>query len=945
MFDRQFEDVTSFGPLSWQSRLFREYFALGRIPDAVDIPTGLGKTAVMALWLIARANGASLPRRLVYVVDRRAVVDQATDFAIKLRERLDSRAVYLKAGLGLNHCSLPISTLRGQYADNRAWLEDPASAAIIVGTVDMVGSRLLFEGYGVSRKMRPYHAGLLGADSLIVLDEAHLVPPFERLLEAIEGSDEYRALADPDKDAIPAFKLLSLSATGRDRTGSIFKLQGHLDAPAGSRGDLDDQTVVRRLVAEKIATLVSKTSEKLEDALAAQAWALADGGSAPIRCLVFSSSRGIAEKARQRVQQLAREDKTQKAGSGQIETELLVGARRVRERQNLMMDWLEAKGFLAGVNVELTRPAFLFATSAGEVGVDLDADHIICDLVAWERLVQRFGRVNRRGERSARIIIIDEGPPQPKEKGSPTPDEVAQLQRYSALLSLLQELPEKGNGSRLVSPEALRALKERAAGESALAATFRVATTTEPLRPALTRAMVDAWSMTSMEEHTGRPAVAPWLRGWVEEHPQTTVVWRKYLPVRMDMSTMKAEVEAYFEAAPPHLSEHLEAETFAVAEWFYERSVALLGAAKAVADQQSDSAAPAVEQGQSWRPERLSPGDTVALALSQSGQMADRFLLADFAIPKEDKTRKKELDRRLGRLAGMTLVVDARLGGLSMGLLDSDSTLRVETADGSDPWMPLDLDARQGTASSQSAVGFYVRASADDPANLSHGWHERYRFVLDWDVDGKPDRTLIVAKWRDDSANEEDRSIAAHYQLLSAHQAMTEAKMRSLAKRLGLCAELTEALALAAQLHDEGKKSNRWQRAFRAPRGKEPYAKTKGPIDFLLLDGYRHEFGSLTWVEKDASFAVLSEGLKDLVLHLVAAHHGQARPVIGTKSCEDAPPSLLQERARQVALRFARLQKQWGPWGLAWLESLMRAADQQASRENEEHKEQVTHGA
>ena len=55
---------------------------------AVDIPTGLGKTSVMALWLIAIAEGANLPRRLVYVVDRRAVVDQATRFAELLRRNL-----------------------------------------------------------------------------------------------------------------------------------------------------------------------------------------------------------------------------------------------------------------------------------------------------------------------------------------------------------------------------------------------------------------------------------------------------------------------------------------------------------------------------------------------------------------------------------------------------------------------------------------------------------------------------------------------------------------------------------------------------------------------------------------------------------------------------------------------------------------------------------------
>jgi CRISPR-associated endonuclease/helicase Cas3 len=45
---------------------------------------------------------------------------------------------------------------------------------------------------------------------------------------------------------------------------------------------------------------------------------------------------------------------------------------------------------------------------------------------------------------------------------------------------------------------------------------------------------------------------------------------------------------------------------------------------------------------------------------------------------------------------------------------------------------------------------------------------------------------------------------------------------------------------------------------------------------------------------------------------------------------------MLQERACDVALRFTRLQKRWGPWGLAWWEALLRAADQQASRVNDQ---------
>lgn len=111
-------------PYGWQRRLLSEWLLNREAPAFVDVPTGLGKTSVIALWLAARAAGAALPRRLVYVVDRRAVVDQATKEAESLRERLaailagsefdiEVRAVWARnlglssAGAGYELCRCP----------------------------------------------------------------------------------------------------------------------------------------------------------------------------------------------------------------------------------------------------------------------------------------------------------------------------------------------------------------------------------------------------------------------------------------------------------------------------------------------------------------------------------------------------------------------------------------------------------------------------------------------------------------------------------------------------------------------------------------------------------------------------------------------------------------------------------------------------------------------
>lgn len=910
----------------WQEALL-EKMAQGEVPEHLDIPTGLGKTSVMAIWLLARASGANLPRRLVYVVDRRAVVDQATDEALRLRAFID-REPAVRTALGLRtDQSLPISTLRGQYVDNREWLEDPSTSAIIVGTVDMVGSRLLFEGYGVSRKMRPYHAGLLGADTLLVLDEAHLVPPFEHLLRAVEREPALHPQDPHGQGCVPPLRLLALSATGRTKNTNVFRL---------TPKDLQHPEVTKRLDAKKSLRIEElQEKSKLEDALVKHAWELASQGANAVRVLVYADSREVARKAKEAVEKLAKGDKKAGRPSVEIETELFVGARRVFEREDAK-NKLERLGFIAGSTVQRRGPVFLFATSAGEVGVDLDADHMVCDLVAWERMIQRLGRVNRRGNGDASVIVIGKVKPDDKvqqaldkeQRGEElTAKERKAVEEYKKKLCAWEEekrllrepierLRKNDDGTYDASPVALQDLKERASADEALRKLLDDATTPEPLHPALTRPLVDAWAMTSLEKHTGRPEIQPWLRGWLEgDPPQTSVVWRTHLPVRAGgPPPRKKEVEAFFEAAPLHTSEVLETETFHVVKWLTARAESV---SKKQTAQDNAPDAP-----------RLSKGDVVAFALDPDGGLRKAFRLAELD-PSEGQKDREELH---GLLAGATLVLDARLAGLRDGLLGAAEARRPRTADDSQDWL------------GKGVVGFRVCSIEEGAAVPSErNWRERFRFASAVTEEGETTRWLVVEKWRHDAATEEDRS-TTNPQLLDEHQSWTEERTRRLAKTLDLDSTLSDVLALAARLHDEGKRAARWQRAFHAPKD-GVYAKTEGPIDYRLLDGYRHELGSLLRIENDERVRKLPEEQRDLVLHLIAAHHGFARPVINTSGCEDAPPSALDDEAAGIALRFARLQARWGPWGLAWLEALLRAADQQASRENDARAAQEAHAS
>ena len=910
------EDSERHPPFRWQMRLLRRLLDAD-LPRVVDIPTGLGKTSVMALWLIALAEGARLPRRLVYVVDRRAVVDQATRFAERLRSNMPGG---LAERLGLEAGErLPISTLRGGFADNRDWLDDPSKPAIVVGTIDMVGSRLLFEGYGVSRGMRPYHAGLLGVDALVLLDEAHLCPPFEALLRQVESrGDGKLGSAGDSNSTTPPFRLMSLSATGRDdlsqtSLGAVFPLEAE---------DREEPEVGRRLLARKRLKVTElDAGANLAESLADRAVEV--GCAVPVsRVLVCCDRRRDAVEVKGLIDKECRRKHKSGELAGEHTSELLVGERRVRERADLER-WLDERGFMGAARERPSAPVFLVATSAGEVGVDLNADHMVCDLVAYERMVQRLGRVNRRGgeDREATIDVVAL-PSESKDKAPKDAKERAESD-YRARLAALRRLSEGEDGRRDASPAAIVEMKAMHPD------VVRAATTRAPLHPELTRPLLDAWSMTSLKQHEGRPEVAPWLRGWEDDdEPQTSVVWRKYLPcvqASRETTVPPLMVAEYFRVAPVHATERLEAASSRVFEWMLKRAAQVAkrprGHEMAIGSDEIDEVAViAIDRAGEHR---------AHLTLSELGRLAAPAK----GMPK-DKLRLRDRDKKQWRdrhLPGATLVVDHRLCGVRDGMLDEKCEKGAPTADADEDWRGWKDLAADG---SRPLIGFLVeRVDVGEGEGLrvpdrSDGRHIR-TFETFIDAGGVARSGLAVFKWPDDPSDEESRSVLSAPQSLQEHAEQVAAHARGLAQRLELPEDEAEALVTAARLHDDGKAAARWQNAMNAPRDSgRPYAKTQGGGNPRLLEGYRHEFGSLLKAEG----LHLPNGIRDLVLHLIAAHHGNARPTLSPKGCEDGPPFVLESRAGDAALRFARLQKRYGPWGLAWREALLRAADQSASR-------------
>jgi CRISPR-associated endonuclease/helicase Cas3 len=499
------------GAYRWQEEIFEKLIE-GDWPRDVCLPTGMGKTSIMVLWLLALAwvalhgEGArSVARRLVWVVDRRVVVDQATKVAerltVQIRDNPELRD--LKAALGGLSATgegLAVSTLRGELADNKDWSRDPSRPAVVIGTVDMVGSRLLFSGYGDGKYWRPQHAGLLGHDAVIVNDESHLTPAFAALLQRV---------AELQNDS--AFQVMRLSATPRG-TGARW--------PDSVQTDVEEREEFRkRFEAPKRLFMHAVPKRELEQEM----FRLATMDGTATRVLLFVRQPEEAAKFAGRFE-------TQ-FGPGRVS--LLTGTMRGWERDRLAKD-----DATFGVFLKRENPAeryWLVATSAAEVGVDLTSDLLITDLETADHLIQRFGRLNRFGETQG-VAHLVYAPPDEKQE------------RERRALEHFAGLPGSAEAGCDIS---CRSLHERQPPPDSLSE--------EPLQARLDSRLIDLWSQTSARRSGSVPPVADWLHGKPDQDvPEAQIAWRREVRLLAEGDVNEDELENAFGHYPVLAREKLK---------------------------------------------------------------------------------------------------------------------------------------------------------------------------------------------------------------------------------------------------------------------------------------------------------------------------------------------------------------------------------------------------
>jgi len=965
-FEAFFQAVHGYPPFPWQSRLLRQVVGDGQWPGTLKLPTASGKTSVMDVALFALALEASkapserrMARRIVLVVDRRIVVDGAFERATHIREALEktdsaevvrnvAQALITLSGEG-NGPGVPLVTslLRGgMYREDR-WARTPTQPAILCSTVDQVGSRLLHRGYGLSPRTWPIHAGLLAEDSLIVLDEAHCSVPF---LETLGWVDRYRQTAEASVRR-PRF-VVSMTATPPESSGTIFEL---------ATEDRSHPVLRPRLEAHKPITL-QPVPEKGEAKLVA---ALLEAISAKVRpgltVLVTVNRVSTARAALAAVQKAAKGRKP----TVDAEAILLTGRSRPVVRDELLKAHRDR--LMAGRDREASKEArclVVVATQCVEVGADLDVDALITEACPLDSLRQRLGRLDRLGQRHAAgesspcVVLL------PKEQewsgnGEPPEDAI-----YGTSVAHTWEWLFRANDKAPLdgAADAFGRMCESSPTETRTQANHA---------PLMFPAYCDLWVQTGPEPAQS-PEPALFLHGPNTEEPDVQVVWRA------DLERTAPEVWIdTVSLCPPVAGEAVPVRISAFRRWMSGESPD-----KSDGDIEGQHAADAKQldgapkwQVLRWLGERESevvvdvsevrPGDTLVLPSVAGG--CDEYgwdpdhegQVVDIAALARDKNRRAPVIRihplmfpadNSGTAETPAEELTAAKGPVEFRKFQNCKPLELKRLAG------LAHDEPPDDLHAQICAALGEQWAAKDVRIEEHPSGKGWVVILN----------ALLAEEGLDFTDEDDTSLLAREPLkLDVHSQDVGGFAGRFAEALGLAPALCEDLRLAGQLHDAGKADPRFQAwlaggnrvmglkggllAKSRNLGMGHAAREKARAASGYPKGARHELLSVRLAESAAGLLGRAHD-RDLVLHLVASHHGHCRPfapvVVDEKPLEvswawegvamkASSATGLESLTSGVAERFWRLVHKYGWWGLSYLEACLRLADHRASEARE----------
>lgn len=1006
-FSEFFESIHARAPFPWQARLAEQVLGEGRWPDLLDLPTGVGKTSAIDVALFALARRPDVfPRRIVLVVDRRVVVDQGAEHARKIQHGLNGAkegaaatvASRLRALFGgaADEAPFTVSVLRGGMPRDEAWALSPDRPVVALSTVDQVGSRLLFRGYGVSPRMAPIHAGLLGNDTLVLLDEVQLSTAFADTLGALQrrwrpwhGRQNGSSL--PDR-----WGVVRMSATPiGDEAGAAMPFR--LDGEDERHPLLAQRLRARKPTVPRLVSVVGDDHRRANAFAAAAAEAAREHiGQGATAVAVVVNRVDSARRVHDLLQAGPRRD---------IDVALLTGRMRPLDRMAILgspSDPASVAGRIAAgrERMEGARPLVVVATQCIEAGADFDFDAMVAECASLDALRQRLGRLDRLGRLGVARCIVLARSDQVKEDAVDPIYGGALAATWGWLVAHAEAVDTEEEGVDL-GIAGFPALPSDAAERSALfSAVVRA--------PILLPAHLDAWVQTNPRPEPD-PDVALWLHGPRRDVKEVQIVWRADLDAEWlngrtardgDLEGLARRLAPQLELCPPSSLESISVPIHAARAWLERGEGHSFGDVEGSSEGGGDPPPP--QEGRRARrcvrlrrgePQivdagDLRPGDTLIVPSTYGGvghgswnPAATTFVadLGDWAnlVHRGRVTLRLVPEVLAGPVVGTNVGDAAETESSGVYGCPPGLARLVPVVPGADaPELDLPDAIADWIALARDAAGPHLRMILN--ALAPAGSPQRYRpleiaggrFALLGRRRVDPRRFLRLAEdpvgeprtEDDDSGSFSDAEVT-----LSRHLRDVEAMARRFAENLHLGLDLVSDLELAAALHDAGKADPRFQQMLmggnevRLALQEEPLAKSSGSVLHAAArdqarrrsgypDGYRHELLSVAMLEGTPGAL---DGAKDvdLVLHLVGSHHGWCRPFapavdpgpsqeveldVGGKLLRGDTAHGLARLDSGVADRFWDLVERYGWWGLAWLESIVRLADHRASEAESE---------